>query len=267
VVYSGTRWYAGPPPGRVAQEVGHPVHPVSVTPPAPGIVQPVHVGTPAGVASSGPSVRPAPGSPAAAPPGAHFNPGAGWGPSHGQAVGGTAVSPAPPPRMQVQPGSPVGVPAAPYPFHSGGAPVPAAPQPGPGPGAPGGIRMQPGWGGHPQAPSPMPAAPPPGRSGAPAPHGQFMNPEPPRTMPVGPAPPTYHSVPYPEHARMSPPAQAAPVRDHGPAMQQSMRYESPAIPRGAPVMNQAPVSHPGPVAPAPGHGGGVAAHPWTSKFR
>jgi len=256
VVYSGTHWYAGPPPGHVAQEAGRPVHAVSVTPPAPGIVRPVQVGAPAGVASSGPSARPVPGSPGGtASPSAHFNPGAGWGLSHGQAVGGTAVSPAPP-----------------YPFHSGGAPVPPAPQPGPGPGAPGGIRMRPGWGGHPQAPSPMPAAPPPGRSGTPAPHGQFMNPEPPRTMPVSPAPPTYHSVPYPQQARMSPPAQAAPVRDQRPAMQQSMRHESPPIPRGAPVMNQAPVSHPGPVgrqegmAPVPSHGGGVAAHPWTSKF-
>jgi hypothetical protein len=276
VVYSGTRWYAGPPPGRVAQEAGRPVQPVSVTPPAPGIIQPVRIGTPAGVPSSGPSARPPPGlpGPASPSPGAHFNPGAGGGPSHGQAVGGTPVNPAPPPRMPGQPGSPVGVPVAPYPSpHSGGTPVPAAPQPGPGPGAPGGIRMQPG-------PSPMPAAPPAGRSGTPAPHGQFMNPEPPRTMPVSPAPPTYHSVPYPPQVRMSPPPQAAPVRDHGSAMQPSMRYESPAIPRGAPVMNQAPASHPAPVmnqapashpapvaAPAPSHGGGVPAHPGTSKFR
>jgi len=49
VHYGGTQWNAGPPPGQVSQVVGHPIQPVSITPPRPGQVQAVRLGPPSGV--------------------------------------------------------------------------------------------------------------------------------------------------------------------------------------------------------------------------
>lgn len=245
VAYSGRRWYAGPPPGHVAQEVGRPVHPVIVNPPAQGVVQPVHLGgAPAGVAT-GPSPRSVPGSPSGSTsPGTRFNPGS--------------------------PGAPIGVPAAPRPFSSGGAPAQVAPQPGGG--APGGVRMQPGWGANPQGPPSAPMAPPPARSGTPAPHGEFMNPVAPRSVPVSPPAPSYHSIPYPQQAQVSPHPQTVPMRPQAPAMQQPMHYQSPAMVHQAPAMSPPAASHPAPIgnqggkAPAPNRGGGVAAHGSMAKL-
>jgi hypothetical protein len=249
VAYSGRRWYAGPPPGHIAQAVGRPVPAMIVNPPAQGVVQPVHIGAPAGVAT-GPSPRPVPGSPSGTPsPGAHFNPGAGWGPSRGQPGGGTAVSPVPSPQTHGQPGTPIGVPAA-----------------------PGGVRMQQGWGANPQGPPSAPMAPPPARSATPAPHGEFMNPVPPRSVPVSPPAPTYHSIPYPQQARVSPPAQTVPLRPQAPAMQQPMHYQPPAMVHQAPAMSPPAVSHPAPIgnqggmAPVPNRGGSIAAHGWTARL-
>ncbi len=73
VHYGGTQWNAGPPPGQVSQVVGHPIQPVSITPPRPGQVQAVRLGPPSGVSvgSSSPGIQGQPpgGSPVH-PPGA-----------------------------------------------------------------------------------------------------------------------------------------------------------------------------------------------------
>jgi hypothetical protein len=42
VNYAGARWYAGPPAQHIAQAAGHPVQPVAVAPPRPGVVRPTY---------------------------------------------------------------------------------------------------------------------------------------------------------------------------------------------------------------------------------
>jgi hypothetical protein len=220
VHYGGTQWNAGPPPGQVSQVVGHPIQPVSITPPRPGQVQAVRLGPPSGVsvnASSAvhppaagapnaqafgnhPTASPAPGSPSAvhSPPPPSGAPAGGTTPavpSSGEAHWGRQpVGDAPhwgrsgdgSAQSQPPPGSSVAHPI------SGSAVVSPHAVPGPGsfgsPSSGGAAHMSPPSGSfgstYPAAAAPH-AAPPPGSFGAPSPGGATPHAAPPPAPPAG----------------------------------------------------------------------------------
>jgi len=147
VHYAGAHWNAGPPPGHVAQVVGHPIQPVSIAPPPPGRVQAVRLGPASGVSTSvssgspgvhtgspgprawsatAPAGRPPPNAPGSPTFGNHPSPGeAHWGraPAGGIAQSGHGAEGSvqwTPPRAAPQP-----PPAAGHPNWRGFTPTPA----------------------------------------------------------------------------------------------------------------------------------------------
>jgi hypothetical protein len=92
--HAGAQWNAGPPPGQVSQAVGHPIQPVSITPPPPGRVQPVSAARPSGLAAHG--VLPPASSPNSPPAGSAPHPTAIAAPSSGAPT----PHPTPPPPSE-----------------------------------------------------------------------------------------------------------------------------------------------------------------------
>jgi hypothetical protein len=242
VVYGGARWYAGPPVGHVAGAVGQPIHPVAVMPPRPGVVQPVHAGTPTVVSVQpqnygGTAVHPSTSANVirSTPPG--------W--SHGAVPSAPAISNSHPVSPGWSQGRPVNT-QVPSPVSS----TPVAP-PATGP------RLQPGWGAQ---PSPS-GAPPGGRAGTPqsvapqfhssAPTEQFMKPIP-RPAPtfIQPAP-VARSAQFPTGGRsIQAPAQtfhapAAPAPHAPVAIAPTYRAPSAPVPSGVPRGGGGSVPHAG----------------------
>lgn len=247
VHYGGTQWNAGPPPGQVSQVVGHPIQPVSITPPRPGQVQAVRLGPPSGVAVSS-------GSPGI----------------QGQAPGGSPVH------------SPGMSPSSPQAFgnHPTAAPAPGSPSltHSPSPGAPGGVTTSgdshwgrspagdaPHWGqasGQSQTLGPPAgnsvsggavatphASPPPSSFGAPSSGGSISHAPPPGSFG---APSSGGSVPH-----MGPPPGSFGAPSSGVAVPHA---SPPPASFSPPPKSAAPAPHPAPVAAPP------AGHPASGGF-
>ena len=241
VHYAGAHWNGGPPPGQVAQVVGHPIQAVSIAPPAPGRVQAVRVGVPSGVSTrvNGGSPGVNSGSPGvrAMPPAASAGHPPSGAPSASPAFGNHSPSGAPPANNS---------PAAPTPGEGHWGRVPAGGTPQWSHGATGSVQWTPPR----AAPEQTPVAGHPSWSGF-TPRTAPANPSA-RQLPtptVQPAP-QYHAPPVRAY---SPPVFNAPSRGSPP-----MAYRSAPSPQTFASTHSAPSQHfsAGPV----GGGFGARAH-------